>query len=88
MTLKKTNCICCGHNGSFYPLDREHTKTRGSGGDDSESNVTIMCRRCHQMKNNKGIDWLANKFPTYKAWLLDKGWEFCDIKKKWFKPLE
>ena len=83
ISITKDYCVCCGHNGSFYPLDYEHTKTKASGGADDDSNVSIMCRKCHTEKGMKGIKWMANKYPNYKKWLIDNGWEMCGVYKKW-----
>ena len=77
------SCICCGHNGSFYPVDREHTKTRGAGGTDEDWNVSYMCRLHHQEKGSQGISHMANKYPSYKQWLLSHGWEYCEFRGKW-----
>jgi hypothetical protein len=77
------NCVCCHHNGSSYLLDREHTKTRGAGGSDEDWNVSIMCRKCHTEKGMKGINYMANKYPNYKKWLINNGWEICPLRKKW-----
>lgn len=82
---EKTNCICCGHDGYFYPLDYEHTKTKGSGGTDDDWNVSVMCRKCHNEKGNKGPTYMANKFPSYKKWLLENSWEFNDFLNKWIR---
>lgn len=76
-------CVCCGHDGSFYPIDREHTKTKGSGGSDESFNVSYMCRKHHVEKGMKGITYMANKYPSYHRWLVENGWEFSDFLKKW-----
>lgn len=80
-------CICCGHNGSFYPIDREHTKTKGSGGSDLPNNVSLMCRKCHTLKGMKGVLYMSLKYPSYKNWLEKNGWELCPIRNKWFLPI-
>jgi 5-methylcytosine-specific restriction endonuclease McrA len=85
MAKSKAQCVCCGHNGSYYPLDREHTKTRGSGGTDDEWNVSIMCRKCHTEKGSKGLSHMANKYPNYKKWLLEMGWNYDEFLKKWVR---
>lgn len=64
-------------------MDREHTKTRGSGGSDDPGNVSIMCLFCHDEKGKMGITHMANKYPRYKKWLLANGWEYDEYKKKW-----
>lgn len=81
----KDYCVCCGHNGSFYPLDYEHTKTKASGGANDDSNVSVMCRKCHTEKGMKGISYMANNYPSYHAWLKSNGWFFCNFMRKWRK---
>lgn len=76
-------CVCqpCKNHG--WPIDREHTKTRGSGGSDSRENVSLMCRVHHTEKGMKGISYMAQTYPSYKKWLIDNGWQFDEFRKKW-----
>jgi hypothetical protein len=83
--IAKEFCICCGHNGSFYPLDYEHCLTRKAHPELAEDhrNISVMCRRCHTEKGMKGVKYMAEKYPTYKAWLIEKGWRLCEVRNKW-----
>lgn len=81
----RRKCVCCGTYGtnSFNPLDREHTKTRGSGGSNQSENVSDMCRIHHTEKGQKGVTYMADKYPNYKKWLLENGWHFDEYRRKW-----
>lgn len=80
---KKDRCTACGHNGSFYPLEIDHVKTRGSGGNDDASNCITYCRACHILKGQKGLNYMATKFPSVKEWLISNGWEYNSFLNKW-----
>lgn len=71
---KKEFCECCGHPGNFYPLDCDHIKTRKSGGSDNLDNIMTLCRKCHQLKGQKGIDYMVKNFPHYRKALFNRGW--------------
>lgn len=81
----ESRCVPCGHDGSFYPLDPEHLLTQKAHPElKNDPNVVMTnCRKCHTEKGMKGIVHMANKYPNYKRWLLDHGWEFCEFSKKW-----
>jgi len=79
----KEYCEACGHNGSFYPLDPDHVKTKGSGGSDEAYNIMTLCRKHHVEKGNKGTSHMAETYPNYKKWLLDNGWVFNNFLNKW-----
>lgn len=81
----KEYCEVCGHDGSFYPLDPDHVKTRGSGGSDEAYNIMTLCRKHHQEKGNRPITYMANKYPRYKKWLLDNRWTFDELLNKWIR---
>lgn len=79
----REHCEACGHDGSFYTLDPDHVKTRGSGGSDEAYNIMTLCRKHHTEKGNKGTSHMAAKYPNYKKWLLDNGWVFNNFLNKW-----
>lgn len=81
----KDRCEACSHDGSFYPLDPDHVRTRGSLGGDDDQNIMTLCRKCHTEKGMKGISYMATKYPNYHAWLKNNGWFFCNFMKKWRK---
>ena len=46
---RKQHCCCdiCGDWNYLNKMDVHHKKTRGAGGDDSEENCQLVCRKCH-----------------------------------------
>lgn len=54
-------CVICGSLG-----ERDHVVTRGSGGGDEETNIIWLCRIHHTLRHQKGVVWLADKYPAYK----------------------
>lgn len=85
MKPKKERCLVCGHDGSYQPLDYEHVLTRGSHPElkDEPRNIMVLCRRCHILKGNKGVKFMADHFPQYKSWLISNGWYICELTNKW-----
>lgn len=73
------NCIVCKNSES----DKHHFKTRGSGGTDDEWNLMYLCRihhvQIHQIGNNKFVE----KYLAVRQWLLENGWNFNEVRKKW-----
>lgn len=53
-------CFVCG---SPPPNTVDHIRTRGSGGDDSPTNVWPLCGDCHLEKGQMGVKTFAE---TYK----------------------
>lgn len=73
-------CEICG---AFTELDRDHIKTKGSGGRDDESNIWLICRSCHIAKHRNGLSWIIEKYPHTEKILLDKGWKMVNIFGRW-----
>jgi len=63
-------CVCCGALG----CDPAHIKTRGSGGDDDETNVIPLCRECHTEQGKIGIATFVMKHSTVEEHLERLGW--------------
>jgi|SRR5690554_624522 len=79
-------CVACGApDTSFNPLDPDHVKTFGAGGENAPWNIMTLCRIHHQDKGSKGVNFMANQFPNYKKWLIDNGWEFDEFRGKWVR---
>ena len=76
-TLKKNNYKCV-HCGSTKNLEVDHIIPISKGGEHSEFNYQILCRKCNRKKKDK-VDWInffiINKSPDYIL-LNDK---FIDI---------
>lgn len=69
-------------------LDKEHIKTRGSGGSDHPSNIVYMCRKHHNWKGQYGKTKMSKMFPQYKQALINRGWEYSELAGKWLPPME
>jgi len=63
-------CVVCGHRG----CDPDHIQSRGSGGDDIDSNLWPLCRRHHTERHTIGIISLVKKYPGLELTLKLKGW--------------
>lgn len=83
--FKLSECVACNHDGSFYPLDVDHIKTRGSGGKDVKENCMTLCRRCHTIKGAKGVKFMAENYSGVRSFLLDNGWYLCKTRDKWVR---
>lgn len=70
--IRKMSCVCCGER----PVDPCHVKTRGSGGDDIQSNVFPACRRHHDEQGKAGFYKMTKKYPNLGMWLWNHGWTF------------
>ena len=83
--FKESFCVACGHNGSFYPLDVDHVITFKSHPElaYTKGNLMTLCRKCHTLKGQKGTDYMANKFPSVKEWLIKNNWYKCELTNKW-----
>ncbi|QKG94096.1 HNH endonuclease [Halorubrum salinarum] len=72
-------CTCClGRTGDVQTLDPDHNVPRGAGGSDRLSNLSTLCRRCHEAKHGDGIA------PTVR---LESTGEMTDVEFWWFKHL-
>lgn len=82
---KKSRCEVCGHDGSFHPLDVDHVLTYAAHRELANDPRVLMtvCRSCHTLKGWKGINFMADKFPQYKNWLLMNGYYKCELTGKW-----
>lgn len=67
---ERLECACCN---SPPPVDMDHLTTRGAGGSDTFDNLVPLCRTvsssCHNLRHAKGIAYLAERFPSYRAYL-------------------
>lgn len=85
LVYKKSRCEACNHNGSFYPLDIDHVMTRGAHPDlvNNPNNCMTLCRICHQIKGQKGLNYMADTYPSVKEWLISHNWYFEEFLQKW-----
>lgn len=66
-------CIVCGKSGVGH-----HVKSRGSGGDDVESNLMTLCVVCHREVHDIGLTEFADKYTRVTRWLLNHGWSLIE----------
>ena len=62
-------CVVCG----AFPVDAHHITSKGAYGDDVESNLIPLDRKCHSMWHTKGIGYMINNYPQIRRWLREKG---------------
>jgi hypothetical protein len=83
--IGKSSCVACGKPG---PNDCDHILTKGAGHDDSINSCWSLCRSCHILKHQIGL----NKFILYYTHLSDilisKGWYYENYFKKWRRNLD
>jgi 5-methylcytosine-specific restriction endonuclease McrA len=48
--LRGLRCARCGDFSHFQTMD--HIKSRCDGGDNDINNLQILCKRCHELKDN------------------------------------
>lgn len=64
-------CLICG----TWPCDPTHVRSRGAGGHDVDFNVAPLCRFHHIHQHRFGVFQFLKKYPEFRAWLEDHGWE-------------
>lgn len=69
-------CLVC----RSFQVDRDHIKTRGSGGTDDDWNLMPLCRLHHVERHAIGIGTFAFKYPLVKNFLIERGWEVYEDK--------
>jgi 5-methylcytosine-specific restriction endonuclease McrA len=77
-------CAACGT--TSYQRTYHHEKTRGSGGRDDHWNLFALDKNCHTIRHQVGIIKFVKQFPVYEKALLDKGWYFCEVSKRYKHP--
>jgi 5-methylcytosine-specific restriction endonuclease McrA len=82
-TLQQTREMPCAACGAKPPSDPDHIRTRGAGGTDDLWNLMPLCRKCHTLKHAQGLNGLKDKHPRVKAVLIEKGWHYDHVFKKW-----
>lgn len=82
---KESNCRACGHNGYYYPLDIDHVITFKSHPElqADKRNCLTLCRKCHVLKGQKGLSYMAETYSTVRNFLTTHGWYYCELSKKW-----
>jgi 5-methylcytosine-specific restriction endonuclease McrA len=77
-------CVVCGKQGeglvTFHHLlvRRTHSHLKHD-----PRNLIPVTQDCHQLFHSKGTDYMAQKYPAVKKWLVNRGWTYCDLMKRW-----
>lgn len=72
-------CTCClGRVQEVQTHDPDHNVPRGVGGSDRLSNISTLCRRCHNAKHGDGIA------PTVQ---LKSSGRMTEVEFQWFRHL-
>jgi len=77
--FREKPCEICG---SHHLTSGHHIKSRGSGGPDITQNLVTLCFKHHE-EIHRGLTRFAIKHPLMEEILIQKGWEFCELFKKW-----
>lgn len=82
---KESRCRACSHDGSFYPLDVDHIATFKAHSELAydKRNLLTLCRRCHVLKGQKGLNYMADTFVGVRYFLITHGWTRCELTNKW-----
>lgn len=74
---------CVPHLGAHQADDADHLEPVGRGGHDIPENLLPTCRGVHSEKHSKGLNYIAEKYPSVKTFLIDSGWGYDQIRNKW-----
>lgn len=79
-------CAVCGLIGGGM-VTYHHLKTRKAHSEHSEKewNLIPVCFGDHARFHNRGTEYMATKYSSVKKWLIDNGWEFEELRKKWVR---
>lgn len=91
--LDQSRSWACVIDGTIDGTAAHHVQSVGSRGPDIVDNLMPLNRRWHvgngdrekQCVHKIGLRQFAEDHPEVRRWLLDHGWEFCDIFKRWFR---
>lgn len=79
----KKPCVVCGS----IPSDPHHLKSRGAGGDDVETNLIALCRKCHSLIHSIGLTQFVELYETMTEILYSKGWVYDNNFRRWKRDL-
>jgi len=85
-SLRFKPCICCK---VIDGTGAHHVAHRGGGGHDTLDNMVPVCLEHHTKGkdnfHNRTVGEMAEKFPRFKRWLINNGWEKHIYKDHWIK---
>lgn len=79
--LRGRPCKVCKYSHSVA----HHIKSQGSGGDDAEYNLMVLCLEHHRQVHDKGLRLFVEKYPHLVPELKEKGWELDEFSNKWIR---
>lgn len=53
---QQDKCAACNNYVSFGECEADHIKPYSKGGDSSDSNLQVLCKKCNRKKGNKYIE--------------------------------
>jgi 5-methylcytosine-specific restriction endonuclease McrA len=80
-------CVVCGRQGeglvTFHHLlvKRTHSHLKHD-----PRNLIPVTQDCHNQFHSKGTDYMAEKYPAVKKWLINRGWQKCELMGRWVLP--
>ena len=80
-TTKKCSVLNCYADN----VCAHHIKTKGSGGDDSESNLMALCQVHHIQVHTIGLNKFTQNYPEIISLLKQKGWS--KLQNRWKRLL-
>lgn len=75
MTYKtEAPCTVC----YVSPCDLDHVWTRKAFPEfkDCAWNLMPLCRACHRERHDTSVNRMADKYPSYRIWLVENDWYF------------
>ena len=75
-------CLICG---TRHEVCGHHIKSKGSGGDDARYNLMPLCFNHHTEIHMIGLTKFCKRYASAKWHILDNGWKYCDVKKKYVR---
>jgi 5-methylcytosine-specific restriction endonuclease McrA len=79
-TYHNKDCIVCG---SRSGVAGHHVISRGARGHDIEQNLMPLCFSHHAKVHSVGLTSFV-KIHNLEYWMDENGWEFDEIRGKWF----
>jgi 5-methylcytosine-specific restriction endonuclease McrA len=77
-------CVVCGLTGDGL-VTYHHLKTQKAHGEYKREswNMISACQEHHNEFHNKPLTSMVNKYSNVKTWLIENGWELCEVLFKW-----
>lgn len=76
-------CIVCGTLSFQRTYHHIYTRKARPALSEKSFNLVPVCFVDHAKFHAKGMNYMAEKYPSVKNWLLANGWELDDFLGKW-----